>query len=171
MNAESSIGLVAKRVGLVLVTIGVALLATELTIRVIDLIRGDGFFSSPRNIIARSKRVSLPFRTFGIELYREVDGVTMISSRHGELYPIEKPEGTLRIVCFGGSYGDHLDAPSEDERTRAGQLAAAFGAPGQRLVQSTDGIGPAKPVFGFPILSEELYAFVGLKKETSKRAQ
>jgi hypothetical protein len=45
----------------------------------------------------------IPFRTFGIVPYATREGVRYISSRHSELYPLEKPAGTFRVVTFGGS--------------------------------------------------------------------
>jgi hypothetical protein len=71
------------------------------------LVHKVGFFSiDPRNQLTAPQRRVIPFRTFGVELYKEKDGVQYISSRHGELYPIEKPKGSFRIVCFGGSTTD-----------------------------------------------------------------
>lgn len=83
----------------------VTLLVLEVGIRSYDSYRGNsiGFFSSFRNIVARSVGSQIPFRSFGFEPYAVVDGVRFISSQHEELYPIEKLEGTYRIVAFGGS--------------------------------------------------------------------
>lgn len=67
------------------------------------MIRGDGFSSGRFNLLPKNVKSVLPFRTFGFELYKSVNGVKYISSRHGELYPIKKPNGTFRIVVFGGS--------------------------------------------------------------------
>ena len=90
-----------KKAGLVGIVLFFPLLLAECAIRTLDAVRGDGFFSSPRNVIARSVRISLPFRTFGIDSYREVDGRRFISSRYQELYPIAKAPGTIRIVSPG----------------------------------------------------------------------
>ena len=64
---------------------------------------GDGFFSKHRNVVAGPIKPIIPFRTFGFTPYADYEEVRYISSRHGELYPIVKPEGTYRIVVFGGS--------------------------------------------------------------------
>lgn len=45
----------------------------------------------------------IPFRTFGEALYAKINQKLYIRSSWGELYPLEKAPGTLRIVCFGGS--------------------------------------------------------------------
>lgn len=67
------------------------------------MVRGLGFFSGHRNLISKSIKPVRPFRTFGFELYKNENEVKYISSRHGELFPIKKPNGTFRIVVFGGS--------------------------------------------------------------------
>ena len=94
---------------LALIALLVTLLALEVALRTIDAARGNGFFSSSRNSLGRARSPLIPFRTFGFELYQERDGVRYISSRHGELYPLEKPEGTFRIVAFGGSTTENMD--------------------------------------------------------------
>lgn len=82
-------------------------ISLELGIRSYDaLVNNVGFLLiDKRNPLTlnKNKNSVIPFRTFGFELYKEKDGVQYISSRHGELYPIEKPKGSFRIVCFGGS--------------------------------------------------------------------
>ncbi len=80
-----------------------ALLLMEIGIRIFDMMNGRGFFSSHRNLVDAQVRSSIPFRNFGFQLYVKQDGQRMIASRHGELFPIKRPEGTLRIVVFGGS--------------------------------------------------------------------
>lgn len=92
----------SQKLFLVVASVLVSLLALEVGIRVLDLVRGYGFFSQRRNPLAAEISV-IPFRTFGFQLYTEKDGERFISSRHGELFSIEKPSGALRIVVFGGS--------------------------------------------------------------------
>ena len=84
-------------------SIVVSLLVLEFGLRAYDSVRGYGFFSARRNELAVAPRPLRPFRTFGYDLYQIRDGVTYVSSRHGELYPLEKPDSTVRIVAFGGS--------------------------------------------------------------------
>jgi len=79
------------------------LLAAEIGLRTADAIRGYGFNSDVRNPLERDIKPLLPFRTFGFDMYRTIDGVRHISSRHQELYPLEKSADTYRIVVFGGS--------------------------------------------------------------------
>ena len=81
------------------------MLFLEASIRTYDLFRGYGFFSNHRNLVntTTTEQISFPFRTYGFPLYKEVNDVTHISSRHGELFPIPKPTDTYRIVVFGGS--------------------------------------------------------------------
>ena len=85
-------------------------LVLELAIRTWDMVRGVGFSSGDRNLQMGSIKPLRPFRTFGFDLYRTDDGVRYISSRHGELYPVSKPEGTYRIVVFGGSTTENRPA-------------------------------------------------------------
>jgi lysophospholipase L1-like esterase len=80
-----------------------ACLLGECGLRSYDAYRGIGFWSGHRNLIAQHVLKVRPFLIFGFDPYRERDGEILISSRHGELFPFEKPEGSLRIVCFGGS--------------------------------------------------------------------
>jgi hypothetical protein len=80
-----------------------SLLLLETSLRVYDLSRGLGFFSSHRNPFSNHHTRIIPFRTFGFNLYQNVNGVKHISSRHGEFYPVQKLPGTYRIVVFGGS--------------------------------------------------------------------
>ena len=82
-----------------------ALLFLEASIRTYDLFRGYGFFSNHRNLVSTTttEQTRFPFRTYGFPLYKEVNNVTYISSRHDELFPIQKPAATYRIVVFGGS--------------------------------------------------------------------
>jgi len=82
----------------------------EFSIRTYDMASGRGFFSGHRNLISKGTKPLLPFRTFGFELYKNIDGVKYISSRWGELYPIRKPNGSFRIVVFGGSSSENLPA-------------------------------------------------------------
>lgn len=79
-----------------------ALALGEVGIRTADVIRGHRFLGGHRNRIANAQPL-VPFRTFGLIPYRNVDGVRWIASRHGELFPLRKAPGTTRIVVFGGS--------------------------------------------------------------------
>ena len=81
----------------------VVFLLLEVMIRSYDILKGDGFSSGRFNLLPKNVKSVQPFRTFGFELYKSVNGVKQISSRHGELYPLKKPNGTFRIVVFGGS--------------------------------------------------------------------
>lgn len=90
-------------IGLTVVSIFMILSLLEISIRSYDYLKGKGFFSRHRNLIARGMKGTIPFRNFGFKLYREIDGIKYISSRHRELYPLVKPEGTFRIIAFGGS--------------------------------------------------------------------
>ena len=98
---------------LALIAIVITLAALETGIRTIDVMRGEGFFSGPRNVVARTLDSRIPFRGFGFNPYAEIDGTKYISSRHGELYPFEKPHGTFRIVSFGGSTTENGTAKRE----------------------------------------------------------
>ena len=100
MHGEMTI---TGRIIAVLVGVLLTLVALEIGVRTYDAYRGFSFFSSRR---AEFVKPPLPFRTFGFDLYR--DG--RISSRHGELYPIEKQLGTFRIVVFGGSTTENSSA-------------------------------------------------------------
>src|SRR5689334_6446597 len=91
-----------RKVLLLLGSVLVSLLLGEVGIRTYDAVRGAGFFAGRRNPLARPKPI-LPFLTFGFPLYKEEGGKRFISSRHGELYPLQKGAGVLRIVAFGGS--------------------------------------------------------------------
>lgn len=88
----------------------VALLLLEIGVRSYDAVKGRGFFWNYRNIMSTAFESRLPFRTFGFFPYVERDGVRYISSRHDDLYPLEKPEGTFRIVAFGGSSTENIQA-------------------------------------------------------------
>jgi len=79
------------------------LLGLEAGIRFRDLAGGRGFSSDHRNLLAGGMKPLRPFRTFGVDYYGERDGERCILSRHGEPYPLQRPEGGYRIVCFGGS--------------------------------------------------------------------
>ena len=82
-------------------------LAAEFAVRSYDLLTGHGFAAGRRT---RPKRPPIPFRQFGEELYTEHFGERFIVSCHGEEFPFRKPEGTLRIVAFGGSTTHNVEA-------------------------------------------------------------
>ena len=91
------------KLALIFGSVILAFLALEVAIRTYDsLQQGRGFFDNVRNPLIHVRGQSLPFREFGFDMYQEVDGVKYIVSRHDELYPLEKPPGTFRIVAFGG---------------------------------------------------------------------
>ena len=92
----------------------VTLLGLEIAIRIWDAARGKGFFSTYRNRLAKPIQPRFPFRSFGFVPYMKRDGITYIASRHKELYPLEKPSGTFRIVVFGGSTTANLQAVNAD---------------------------------------------------------
>lgn len=92
-----------KKLALIAVSVVTTLLMLEIGIRIHDTVRGWGFFYEGRNRTARAEKAERPFRGFGFDAYRDRDAVRYIASTHGELYPFAKPEGTLRIVAFGGS--------------------------------------------------------------------
>lgn len=88
---------------LLLGTFMVLFVFAETGIRMIDWYRGHGFISNNyRDQMERELSV-YPYRIFGWDMYREINGVPYIASVHGELYPFTKPENTFRIVAFGGS--------------------------------------------------------------------
>ena len=105
------------KIGLLLSILSVvfALLFLEVSVRAYDKFTGFGFLSSYRNPFLRPMKTVLPFRTFGFEMYKDKDGVKHISSRHGEMYPLEKPDGTFRIVVFGGSTSENNHSFKEAE--------------------------------------------------------
>lgn len=84
-------------------------LLAESGIRLLDWRRGHGFFSNYRDQMVRIKPL-IPYRIFGWEMYQEVDAIPYIVSTHGELFPLRKPEGTIRIVAFGGSTTKQITA-------------------------------------------------------------
>ncbi|MDK2742931.1 MAG: SGNH/GDSL hydrolase family protein [Nitrospira sp. BO4] len=83
------------------------LLTLEIGLRGYDAFQGRSFWKTYGNILAEPIKL-FPFRTFGFDLYKTVDGQTYISSRHKELYPVKKPSNTFRIVCIGGSTTENL---------------------------------------------------------------
>lgn len=97
-----------RKILLVLGSLLVSLLLGEAGIRTYDAVRGAGFFAGRRNSLARPKPI-LPFLTFGFPLYKDDAGRRYISSRHGELYPLKKAAGIVRIVAFGGSTTEDID--------------------------------------------------------------
>ena len=99
-----------RKVAVATLSVLSGLVLLEVTIRVYDAARGFGFFSARRNVVATGVQPPRPFRTFGFDLYARRDGVRHVSSRHGELYPLEREPGTLRIVVFGGSSSENRRA-------------------------------------------------------------
>ena len=95
-----------------MVTLFVLLLMAEFAIRTIDAVRGDGFFASPRNEIASSERIGLPFRTFGVDSYREVNGRRFISSRYQELYPVHCQSPHVIESALPGFFTHQFDPAS-----------------------------------------------------------
>jgi len=91
---------IGKRIMMTLVTFGLVICAAEFAIRIRDARMGYGFFNSNRDPLVRPAEKLLPFRMFGVRPYQSPG---IITSRHGEQYPIAKPPGTFRIVCLGGS--------------------------------------------------------------------
>jgi hypothetical protein len=88
---------------LMIISVFGTLLVLEIGLRSFDAARGYGFLTARRSELATPLRPTRPFRGYGYDYYQVRDGTTFISSRHGELYPFEKPDGTVRIVVFGGS--------------------------------------------------------------------
>ena len=95
------------RIALIILSIAFTIIVLEIAIRVYDAATGYGFFSNHRNVVAGGVKPILPFRTFGFELYRTQEGIQYISSRYGELYPLQKKEKTFRIVVLGGSTSEN----------------------------------------------------------------
>ncbi|MDP6418774.1 MAG: SGNH/GDSL hydrolase family protein [Candidatus Krumholzibacteria bacterium] len=90
------------------------LLLLEVGIRTRDAFGGYGFFSSHRNALKSDYSPMRPFRTFGFDLYKEVEGERFIRDRYGKLFPFAKEDGVFRIVCFGGSTTENLPAWRSD---------------------------------------------------------
>ena len=87
--------------GIVFILIFVAI--GEIAVRTRDFLKGHGFFSNYRDKLILNESTIIPFRMFGPHLYTEVSGKKYIISSHGELYRLEKPKNTFRIICLGGS--------------------------------------------------------------------
>jgi len=105
--AERPASSLGRNLALAVASVLVLLLVLELGVRSVDVLKGRGFFWDNRNLLAK-RRPLVPFRMFGFDPQRDVDGVRFIASRHGELFRLEKPAGTCRIVCFGGSTTENL---------------------------------------------------------------
>ena len=110
-SAEPPISAKVKVIAFALAAIA-SLLVLESAIRIADMRRGHGFFASARNLLIKAEPVR-PFRTFGTSHYVERDGEFALVTRHGEIYPLDKPPGTTRIVCFGGSTTENEPAFEE----------------------------------------------------------
>jgi len=91
-----------RNVTLSVLSVLFVLLVLETGLRSYDAFRGRGFFSSYWNRV-KYETAPIPFRTFGVRIYRRNRGALFVSSSHGELYPFKKACGTFRIVCLGGS--------------------------------------------------------------------
>lgn len=83
-----------KNVVAIVMSLLICLVVMEVGLRTYDAVNGRSFFSSATII---------PYRIFGSSLYDRSDGELRIRSHHGEIFPLAKPEGTVRIVSFGGS--------------------------------------------------------------------
>lgn len=82
-----------------------SLLGLECAVRTRDMFVGYGFFNPSRNKLYNKPDSIIPFRIFGVRPYTQPG---MIRGRHAdrfpdEVYRFEKPAGTFRIVCLGGS--------------------------------------------------------------------
>ena len=84
------------------------ILTAEIGVRCYDWYRGQGFFATYRNPLAKEVEI-LPFRAFGFKLYGSRDGKPTIMGRWGESFPLEKGKETFRILCFGGSTTENGD--------------------------------------------------------------
>lgn len=78
-------------------------LLLEIMMRFSGVIKGHSFFSDRYNLVSQGAQSIQPFRMFGFRPYKNKNGIKHISSRHEELFPLKKKEGTFRIVVFGGS--------------------------------------------------------------------
>ena len=96
-----------QKVTLVIISFFASLVLLEIGIRTIDAVRGYGFFSDHRNQLAIEDAGIVPFRTFGPPLYKTEGGTRYISSAHGELFPLKREPGVIRIVCLGGSTSEN----------------------------------------------------------------
>jgi hypothetical protein len=91
-----------KNIAAVLLSTFVCLGSLEVGLRAYDVAQGRDFFTTPEIV---------PYRIFGNQFYPKSgpeDGPgngedRMIRSHHGEIFPLERPEQTIRIVTFGGS--------------------------------------------------------------------
>ena len=103
------------KLALCLLSLVILFMALEVGIRIVDLKEGRSFFSDHANRVAKPIGPPLPFRTFGFVPYASRNGVRYISSRHGELFSIEKPDAAIRIVAFGGSTTANAKAVQRNE--------------------------------------------------------
>ena len=85
----------AKHFVVVIVALVLGLTGMEMALRLYDVSRGQSFFTG---------QIIKPYRIFGdpVTVVGD-DGQLRIRSRHGELFPIDKAPGVIRIVTFGGS--------------------------------------------------------------------
>ncbi|MCG3127593.1 MAG: hypothetical protein CHACPFDD_02459 [Phycisphaerae bacterium] len=92
-----------------LVICAIGYLGLECAVRVRDMFppRRAGFFDNQRSPLRRTPDAVVPFRIFGVRPYT-TDG--MITSRHGDKFPLRKPDGVFRIVCLGGSTTECRDS-------------------------------------------------------------
>ena len=91
------------KIALSAISITLTLVLAEVLVRVADHRSGIGFWGDKGNPLAQNPPRVLPFRTFGFDPYRTVDGEERISDTTRRQFPLQKKAGTFRIVCFGGS--------------------------------------------------------------------
>ena len=99
---------VKQKIALISFSLFSLFIVFEFGLRSYDFLNGRGFFSIHRKWgqlrVFKTREIKRrPFRTFGADIYKEIEGTKHTVSTHGELYPLDKPEGTFRIICFGES--------------------------------------------------------------------
>lgn len=110
MTVKTSGKITGKQVvALICFSILILFIFLEVSIRFVGVLKGSSFFY-PFKKTGEKATPFIPFRTFGLRPYQTIDGVRYISSRHKEKFLLKKPNGTVRIVCFGGSTTENLTA-------------------------------------------------------------